>query len=180
MNKELFICTWVNENWVTKLPKDTLFYFDKGALVSENQMYRINCGTNHMYRFNQIMRGEMHIAPYNPSPKDLLTVGRVVELRDGIKGFVLPDRIIAKDGWINLKNYDENCNDSTNSEYDIVEIYDAPINNRGEAWNLRSSDKECLNLVWKREEKSKEQIEKEAIQIEMEKLAKRLSELEVK
>jgi hypothetical protein len=118
------------------------------------------------------------------TPKDLLTVGRVVELRDGTMGFVLPDRIISENTWFDLKHYREDAlynhiRPSCVEQYDIVEIFDCPIKNKL-SWNFGCYDKYGLVSVWKREEKSPEQIEKEAIQIEMEKLAQRLKQLEVK
>lgn len=116
---------------------------------------------------------------YNPTLKDLLTVGRVVELRDGTMGFVLPDRIITKDGWYDINDYDVNCKDKNYPNLNIVEIYDCPISS-SRAWNFGAENKKSLISVWKREEKSQAQIEKDAIRSEMEKLAKRLEELEVK
>lgn len=113
------------------------------------------------------------------TPKDLLMVGRVVELRNGTMGFVLPDRIVSKDGWYDINDYDVDCKDKNYPNLNIVEIYDCPIlGNR--AWNFGAENKKSLVSVWKREEKSPQQIEKEAIRSEMEKLAKRLEELEVK
>lgn len=80
--------------------------------------------------------------------RDLLQVGRVVELKNGDMGFVLPDRIIFKDGWGNLENH---LASKDSDGLSIFAIYDNPIKNAS-AWSFYHSGKKYLELVWERKE----------------------------
>lgn len=168
-----FICVESHRNHMTK---GNVYEFEDGFVVWDNGM-KSSRSFDSVGHFN--LKCYPQIAPYNPTPKDLLTVGRVVECRNGQLAFVLPDRLVFKDGWENLENFDSDLNNKNEDDYSIVKIYDCPIIEK-KAWSFGAKSKEGLVQVWQRESKSPQQIEKEAIQLEMEKLAKRLSELEVK
>lgn len=171
-----FICVRGYEDFMTE---GKVYEFVNGRVNWDNGNVFINAESVEHYNFRCLTQ----IAPYNPTPKDLLTVGRVVELRDGTMGIFINNKLILKDGWFNLSNYDENLNRNGWKEKDVVEIYDDTFDGVGyDSWNFRCGNSKKLKLVsvWQRESKSPQQLEKEAIQIEMEKLAKRLKELEVK
>lgn len=86
--------------------------------------------------------------------KSDLKNGMVVELRNGKRFLIVNDIGIGKDSCINLDGffgYDENLNDvSEFSEFDITKIYKTV----GTTFKTLF-DKERLNLIWEREEKSK-------------------------
>ena len=80
--------------------------------------------------------------------RELLQVGRVIENDRGEMGIILPDRIIYRSGWSELK-YDEalrytnrNCD-----SLDIIGIYDAP-KTKFTCWNFSSEKKVLLKKVW--------------------------------
>ena len=86
--------------------------------------------------------------------KSDLKNGMVVALRNGKRFLIVNDLGIGKDTHINLDGlvgYDENLNDVRgDSTFDITKIYKT----RGCTFkNL--FDKDRLNLIWEREEKSK-------------------------
>ena len=86
--------------------------------------------------------------------KSDLKNGMVVELRNGKRFFIVNDFGIGEDSCINLDGllgYDENLNDvSGDSTFDITKIY---ISSGRTFKNL--FDKDRLNLIREREEKSK-------------------------
>ena len=86
--------------------------------------------------------------------KSDLKNGMVVEIRNGKRFLIVNDLGIGKDSCINLDGffgYDENLNDvSGDSTFDITKIY---ISSGRTFKNL--FDKDRLNLIWEREEKSK-------------------------
>lgn len=105
---------------------------------------------------------------------DLKTGMRVVH-RNGEVGIVVKDLdvIIFKSGRNSLQNYTEDLLNSVHHAYDISEVHLTSI-----GYFL---DLEVLgDLLWKREEKSPEQIEAEAISKEISVLQSRLDELSKK
>ena len=133
---------------------------------------------------------------------ELLTVGRVVETRDGCFGYVLQDRIIYSDCHSSLKCYDDDLKNIEDEDSEIIEVYDAPLiedekyQHYSRAFSLStivsdlkwSISSGCLVLVWKRDEIPHEvqelqyQIEQkqkqiEAIEQEKAELEKELKEL---
>lgn len=82
--------------------------------------------------------------------KGLLKVGRVVELRNGDKFFVLPDRLIGRDRSIDLQKYTKDLKVSFAgvSTADVIRIFNAPMID-GVCWNFNISTR-GLELVWER------------------------------
>jgi len=113
--------------------------------------------------------------------KDLKT-GMWIETRNGKKGIVLlgvgaeSKDIISGKIWCPLSTYDEDLTDiDASKEYDIVKVYQPTSNDE----YLRSEDVNNFELLWKRIEKTQKQIDIELIELEMEKLAKKLKDLGV-
>lgn len=82
--------------------------------------------------------------------RELLKFGRVVELRDGCMGFLLEDRVIFQNAWVNLKQFDENLEHKRGRDGDIVAIYNSPII-EDIAWSFKSENKDNLNVIWEKE-----------------------------
>ena len=86
--------------------------------------------------------------------KSDLKNGMVVELRNGKRFLIVNDFGIGEDSCITINGfmgYDENLNDIMRySEYDIIKIYKTEGNTFENLF-----DKDRLNLIWEREEKSK-------------------------
>ena len=86
-----------------------------------------------------------------------LKVGQVVETRNGKMWFVLDDRLISKDSWINRKSYDKTkCKDV--NFYDIVKIFNAPIEKDMLSWSFSSISNDGLELVWEEKIFTKDDI----------------------
>ena len=159
-----------------------------------------NSYTREVLTFKEFM---LAISPKKSLKTELLTVGRVVETRDGYLGYVLPDRIIYSDCHSSLKSYDDDLKNIEDEDSDIIEVYDAPLledekykhysrafslktTTVGDLkWNISSG---LLISVWKRDEIPHEvqelqyQIEQkqkqiEAIEQEKAELEKELKEL---
>lgn len=62
---------------------------------------------------------------------ELLTVGRVVECRDGALGFVLPDRIIYDTQFDAIETFTSDLLNSMDSSGDIMKVFDAPLLKEG-------------------------------------------------
>lgn len=140
---------------------------DKSLVYTSIDFFNLNCSSK--------------IAPYIPTLKEkYLQVGNVVKLRNNKKGFVLPDRLIFKDCWGILDRYDENLIHTPNNEYDVVEVFENPIRNiydQSFAWNFEVGSNHFLVPIWKREEKSAQQLEIERIESEMRKLSEAQNKL---
>lgn len=88
--------------------------------------------------------------------RELLEVGRVVELVDGEKYYVLTDRLIGCDGWMKLSDYSRNL-ECTGYDvgFNVAKIFNAPMDEYG-CWNFgmnEDEDGDGLELIWERPEK---------------------------
>ena len=102
--------------------------------------------------------GSFYIKPIEEEDKmQDLKVGQVVETRNGKMWFVLDDRLISKDSWINRKSYDKTkCKDE--NFYDIVKIFNAPIEKDMISWSFSSISNDGLELVWEEKIFTKDDI----------------------
>lgn len=113
--------------------------------------------------------------------REMLKPCMVVKCRDGILRMLIQceDGIVLKQlntvEYIKLSDYynDLLINKQRNQHLDIIEVY-GYSNNKSTSLELRTNYRE---LLWKREEKSKTQIEIEEIETEQRKLADRLAKL---
>lgn len=81
--------------------------------------------------------------------KGLLKVGRVVQTKEGKKYLVLPDRLMNYSGYLDLEIYDNNIKSKTYDDFDIVKIFDAPLDKiKHRSWTFGSDI--GLELVWER------------------------------
>lgn len=177
-----FICTRTSnsEGFMTK---NKIYTFEDGVFTKDND-YKEVVSVDSFRDFNNKYFAQ--IAPAQLTLKEeFLIVGRVIELRNGWMGFVLPDRIITENGWHNISDYTDDLKDCDvdDDEFDIMEIFDAPIIG-GSSWNFGCSGKigysDLLPSVWKRIEKTSQQIEIEYIESQMRKLADELNKLKGK
>lgn len=83
--------------------------------------------------------------------RNLLKVGRVVETRDGNRGFVLGDKLIYSDGWYNLDIFNSDLTCENTEDGDIMRVYDCPVIDRC-SWHFASAREDLLQLVWERKE----------------------------
>lgn len=117
-----------------------------------------------------------------------LKTGMIIEFMSGEIAQVLLNTkngdIVTGDTWFPLISYtDEDLFELTDHYQVRIKAVYLPKNNK--AFSLSEAKRDNLSqyeykVVWKREEKSAEQIEIESIQAEMDKLSQRLSELKGK
>ena len=117
-----------------------------------------------------------------------LKTGMIIEFMNGEISQVLLNTpngdIVTGDNWFPLKSYtDEDLFELMDMDGVRVKFVYLPVHNKG--FSLKEAKLNNLSqceyeVVWKRKEKSAEQIEIESIQAEMDKLSQRLSELKGK
>lgn len=133
-------CEWVFEESVKFIKED-------GITKSEDRVECINkCdfAESEEGRFIIDIEGS-HLEKENKMQD--LKIGQVVKTRNGKMWFVLEDRLISKDSWINRKSYDgTKCKDT--NFYDIVKIFNAPIEKDMLSWSFSSIGDDSLELVW--------------------------------
>ena len=101
--------------------------------------------------------------------RGLLEVGSVVELRNGIIGILLDNKIITQNGWVNLSNdwYSNDLKSKRGNErrgWDVAKIYDCPTINDS-TWNFANDDRSLLKLVWERKEFNVSEDEKPVLKL---------------
>lgn len=117
-----------------------------------------------------------------------LKTGMIIEFMSGYIAQVLLNTtngdIVVGDTWFPLLSYtDEDLFGSSDMDHVRIKAVYLPKNNKG--FSLKEAELDNLShykyaVVWKREEKSAEQLEIESIQAEIDKLSQRLSELKEK
>lgn len=102
-----------------------------------------------------------------------LKSGMVVALRDEDQPHhvVVGDRLLAKDGFLDIEELQDDLTYTRNTNFDIIAVYDALL------YSLDPEDSN-LTLLWERQ--SSGQLEITSILLEIEKLSQRLSDLEAK
>lgn len=117
--------------------------------------YNLNCK---MFDVGVHLRGECIVVKFESLQeesmedlKGLLKVGRVVELRDGCRAFVLDGKLIYSDGWDSLDVFHSDLTCENTEDDDIVRIYDCPVVDGG-SWCFGSTREHLLQLVWERKE----------------------------
>lgn len=185
-NREFCIDKYTYE--LHKILMNEEFLWDSGAnYYGKEDYYEVGVrGNNLIWGFNPniVMSVSHFIEQYNKQlseslyvdlsnfTKDDLKDGQVVELENGEMCFVLPDRLICKDGWYDLNSYDEQLKTKImGALFDIVKVYESPILVGQRAWNFGSNDKNLLDLIWERDSK------KEKLQLEMQELLSKASEI---
>lgn len=109
----------------------------------------------------------------NAQPKDLLQMGRIVKHKNDAWGFVLKESILYPHGLNLISIFDDNL--ATNGgRYDIVEIYEAT---EMSCFDVCEKVKNIGKLLWKREEKTPQQIEIEEIEKKQRELAEKQKKL---
>lgn len=123
--------------------------------VFESGMARMNNGRHSpsyktLEDFHIINRDEYKIEEYTDNLWDkYCKVGNVVEFTDGSMWFILPDKLISKDGWSNIKKYNKHTLKHVNGvKYDIVKVYESPVVGSF-SWNFMSEgDTSHLIKIW--------------------------------
>lgn len=86
--------------------------------------------------------------------KSKLKTGMVVECRNGYRYMVFGDKLIRVSGQVELENYTNNLNDTVDSDWDIVKVF--------EMINSCSFDRifndENLKLIWERGNNKKDKL----------------------
>jgi hypothetical protein len=164
-----FIC--IKQNGIGKfMTKGKVYEFKNGTTVtnSGNNTFKVT----DLEEFNNIFITKL--APYDPQqPKDILTIGRIVKHRNGKMGFVLKESIIYNERMGFVSEYFENL-EHVIDEWSIIEIYEYTVTSH---FKTDGNVGDLGDLVWKREEKTAQQIEIERIENKMRKLADDLKNL---
>ena len=104
--------------------------------------------------------------------KSDLKDGMVVEYRNGEKRLVLNDKLMGQDFSNTFEQYAENLTSNNGSYYDIVKIYSSRANIIKFLF-----EKQFLNLIWTRKEKSDAEIKLEQMENQIRELQKSAEDL---
>lgn len=159
------------EAWFTK---GKVYEFVGGSIIFDNGFVDNFESITHFEDVNPTWEGIL--TPYNPQPKDLLQMGVIAKLKNGKMGFVLKENIIYKTSLTALEafNNDLTCNTPHCHIWDISEIYESTQHS---CFESNGDISHLGKLLWKREEKTPQQIELEEIEKKQRELAEEQKKL---